>query len=473
MMMSKINKANLKKTIYYLKRNGLRDTYLAALERLQKKEHESYVFQPASEDELKEQRKWSEKNNDISFSIVVPAYHTDENYFRDMIESVRNQSYDNFELLIADAGNEERNAQIVADYHDARIRYMALQKNLGISDNTNEALQYVTGDYVGLLDHDDILTPNALYEMAIRIKSAVKQGNELQLLYSDEDKCDSSGTRYFEPHFKQKFNLDLIMTNNYICHFMIIKTELIKKLGFRKAFDGAQDYDLVLRCVRKISADFSKADRNKVTFLTPLQANNTISHVPKILYHWRCHVKSTAENPESKQYAYEAGSRALEDFLGQMQIEARVTNTVHLGFYRVCYKSDMLLQRPDIGAVGGRLSDGKNKITGGIYKENGECPYLGIRKGFSGYMHRAILKQEAYAVDIRNMRIRPELLEIVRDVVKVCQPGWEEKLCMEGNVLDCSDLKISEQEFVRISMEVSKKLHELNYRVVWNPDGVY
>ncbi|HKM35913.1 MAG TPA: glycosyltransferase [Lachnospiraceae bacterium] len=469
MMMSKINKANLKKTIYYLKRNGLRDTFLAALERLQKSKQETYEYHCLSAKVLEEQRVWSKENQQTLFSIVVPAYHTAEIHLRAMIESVLAQSYENFELVIADAGNEVKKAEIVKSYKDSRICYLPLRENLGISDNTNEALQHAKGDYVGLLDHDDILTADALYEVAVRINQYQKEGKKLQLVYSDEDKCDDAGEHYFERHSKLDFNLDLILSNNYICHFLVVKADLIKRLGFRKEFDGAQDYDLVLRCIRDISNGYQENHDTGVSLLLPFQEKDTICHIPKVLYHWRCHKQSTAENPQSKQYAYEAGGRVIADFLSNMQIAGEVAATRHLGFYQIQYQPDMLSQRTDVGAIGGKILNSKNKITGGIYCADGDCPYQDIYKGYSGYMHRAMLTQDAYAVDIRLMQIRPDLFDTVNEIVEKYMTSEEEQLLLDGNVLDCSRLSLDETQFRRLSMEASRRLYELNYRVVWNP----
>lgn len=468
MNMSKINKANIKKTIYYLKRNGLRDTFLAALERLQINRQEVYEYHSVSSEVLDKQLQWSKENCEILFSIVVPVYRTAESHFRAMIESVLNQSYENFELLIADAGNEKEKANMINAYNDSRIRYIPLQDNMGISENTNTALQYVKGDYVGLLDHDDVLTPDALYEVAVRIKQNRDEGRTLQFIYSDEDKCDDAGIQFFEPHFKPKFNLDLILSNNYICHFLVVKSDLIKKLGFRKEFDGAQDYDLVLRCIREISVGYEEK-QDKVTLLLPDREKDTICHIPKILYHWRCHSKSTAENPQSKQYAYDAGRRVIRDFLLNMQINGEVISTAHLGFYRICYHPDMLSQRDDVGVIGGRIVNKRNKVTGGIYSDEGICPYQGLYKGFSGYMHRANLTQEADAVDIRLMQIRPELFEIVKELVEKYVTDKNEVPLLDGNILDCSSLSLDDDQYRKLNLEVCKKINELNYRVVWNP----
>lgn len=214
--MAKLSKSNLKKTLYYLKRNGLRDTYLAALERLRKKE--DYRYEAPAEAVLKAQKEEASRMASLLFSILVPTYRTPENYLREMIDSVLAQTYGSFELILADASGDESVKQVVDTYEDKRIRYIRLAENKGISGNTNEALKHATGLYTGLLDHDDLLTPDALYENAMAIAEAKSRGIRPQLLYSDEDKCDENGENYFCPHKKEEFNLDLILSNNYICH---------------------------------------------------------------------------------------------------------------------------------------------------------------------------------------------------------------------------------------------------------------
>ena len=174
-----------------------------------------------------------------------------------------------------------------------------------------------------------------------------KAGRVPQLLYSDEDKCDGEAETFYEPHFKEKFNLDLILSNNYICHFMVMKRELMQQLLERGEYNGAQDYDLVLR------AAFALSGREEA-----------ICHIPKVLYHWRCHSLSTAENPKSKLYAYEAGRRAVQDFVNQKGWKAEVQHTEHLGFYRVEYPEGVFTVRAEVGAAGGAVVKG-GKIVGG------------------------------------------------------------------------------------------------------------
>lgn len=456
--MSKLSIANLKKTIYYMKRNGLRDTYLAALERLGQKEQKSYVYEAPDDKTLLEQSRKA-VGMTVTFSILVPAYRTAPVYLRAMIDSVLKQSYGLFELVIADASDDTGVENEVRKYQDGRIKYLHLAENKGISDNTNAALQAASGDYIGLLDHDDVLSPDALFEMAEAIKFAAEKGTELKLLYSDEDKCDESGESYYEPHVKTGFNLDLILSNNYFCHFTVMKAELMKRLGFRREYDGAQDFDLVLRAVKEILDGGTSQTAGKHGFNT--EAEKEICHIPKILYHWRCHRGSTAQNPQSKQYAYEAGGRAIADFLKQSGIAGTVSPTKHVGFYQVRYEPDILRARPDVGAVGGRIFNGKNKITGGIYLETGECPYRGLRRGFSGYMHRASLLQDAASVDIRLMKIRPELLPIVETVTEAAV-GADGRVQLQGTGL-------TEERLKKLGTDICREIRKAGYRIVWDP----
>lgn len=449
--MSKLNYENLKKAIYYMQRNGLRDAYLAALERLKKNPFDTYTYNPLAAQELERQRTTEWKHN-IKFSILVPAYQTKEAYLRAMIDSVLQQTYVNLELIIADASKDESVKRIAATYTDSRMIYLPLEDNAGISENTNAALAIATGEYIGLLDHDDILTEDALYEVALKIQEASVKGEQLKILYSDEDKCDENGEKYYEPHIKQEFNLDLILTNNYICHFMVMEAKLMKELRFCKEYDGAQDYDLALRGIAQTIKENEQED------ILDIDLKSAVAHIPKVLYHWRCHRGSTAANPKSKLYAYEAGKRSIENFMKIMEWKAQVEALKHVGFYKVNYVPDILTVRNDIGAVGGKLINKRNKITGGIYNQDGVCPLAGMNKAYSGYMHRASLQQDVYAMDIRLVKLRKELWDTFEEIVGI--PYAE---------FDCKELP-KDTDYIKLSLELSKKIQEKNYRILWNPN---
>lgn len=440
-----INRADLRKTIYYLRRNGIRKTWYAARERLAERRQPPYVWSPPPGAELdRQRRRWGQEGLQATFSLLVPAYRTQEQHLREMLDSLRCQTYPRWELLLADATEDDSVARIVRAEEDSRVRYLRLEENAGIAGNSNRALCHAAGDYIGLLDHDDILTPDALYEAAARIAQAERQGAELSLLYSDEDKCN--GGVFFEPNRKEGFNLDLLLSNNYICHFLIMKRELIQRLRFRPEYDGAQDYDLILRAASELRGQ-----------------EGQIAHIPKVLYHWRCHSASTAENPGSKLYAYEAGRRAVQDFADREGWRAKAEDTEHLGFYALRYEGSLFDSRPDIGAIGGRLVH-RGRTVGGRLAENGEVLYGGLPVCYSGHLHRAGLAQDAAAVDIRNIRVRRECRELFREVTGIpyrALPGTD--------VFDAALLP-ENCDFGRASLALCGALREAGYRILYLPD---
>lgn len=270
------------------------------------------------EEELTKQRETTFALNPV-ISIVVPLFMTSEIHLSEMIESVLAQTYGNFELCLADgSGEDSRILDLLGAYEkkDGRIKVCILDSNLGISGNTNEALRMATGEFIAFLDHDDFLPPNALFEVI----SVVNGHPDAEVIYTDEDKVDMEGKRYFSPHFKPDFNIDLLRSANYISHFLVVSKDIAERVGeFRREFDGAQDYDFILRAVEEAKH---------------------IYHVPKILYHWRSHEESSAENPENKLYAFEAGRRALDAHYARKRIPAVVTSGISHGIYHTHYNWD-------------------------------------------------------------------------------------------------------------------------------------
>ena len=393
-MSNVFNITNLKKTYYYLKRNGVTQTIGAALERVQVPYFADYTYELPDVQVLESQKRktWDKP---VVFSVVVPAYETKEEFFKVLVDSMLEQTYPYWELIIADASSTDTVRKQWEKYVDERIKYFALKDNAGISENTNQGLEKATGDYIGLLDHDDYLTPDALYEMAAAIEEGKEHNQEYGFLYSDEDKCDEHGKNFYDPHFKTDFNLDLFLTNNYICHFCVMKKELMQKLRFRKEYDGAQDYDIFLRAVGELWNENPKVEE-------------CICHIPKVLYHWRCHNDSTAANPQSKRYAYDAGKRALQDFVNARGWSAVVEEMAHVGFYRVVYEGGIFAQRKDIAAVGGKEIKGW-KVVSGIYNKEGKMLYEGLPFCYSGYIHRAVLAQNVFQMDMDKWKINPNL----------------------------------------------------------------
>ena len=261
------------------------------------------------------------------FSIVVPVFRTPERDLRAMIDSVREQTYGNWELCLADgSGSGSHTPQILESYakRDQRIRYCVLEKNEGISGNTNAALKMATGDYIVLADHDDLLTPDALYHCAAAVNREVRP----DVIYSDEDKVTADGKQFTEPHFKSDFNPDYLRNVNYICHLFLFSREILEQVGgFRKEYDGAQDYDFIFRCT---------------------EIAKEIYHIPRVLYHWRISATSTAADPEKKRYAFEAGARAIKDHCARIGLEVEVEPGMVPGYYKTTYA---LKDKPLISVV--------------------------------------------------------------------------------------------------------------------------
>lgn len=456
-MAKRLNLQNLKRGVHYFKRNGLSSSYYKAKERLLRDEdeidynrmvHESVL---STEEAIKQKKTVFKKKYLIS--IVVPTFDPDADAFAALLESVAAQTYYNWELCIADAGDASHvmpaihsfiakhslDKDAVGEIIDFRqkVKYVHLERNRGISINTNEALKLVKGAFVAFLDHDDVLTPDALFEVMKVLNKPLKTANtnadtlpEVKFIYSDEDKVTFDNTRYFDWHRKPDFDPLMLLTNNYICHLTVVQTELARRVGgFDPMYDGSQDYDFALRCIEQLSPQ-------------------EIAHIPKVLYHWRSSKGSTAENPEAKMYAYDAGRKAVQAHLGRLNIKADVLGTEHLGFANINFensglsvkqftpheyevlnedgfnsiKEDLILilsedleplqdyislmsgvmQIEDVGAVTGKIIKGSKIESCGYEKGKGggitPC-FLGMNVHYSGYLHRANLLRSVDAFD--------------------------------------------------------------------------
>ncbi len=261
-------------------------------------------FSITSRKELAEQKKVKFEKN-IKFSIIVPLYNTPQRFLKEMIESVKAQTYSNWELCLADGSDNSHSyvEKICKRYlNDKRIKYKKLQENLGISDNTNACIDLATGDYIALFDHDDVLHPSALFENA----KVINEQNA-DFIYTDEAIFEGNIKNIVLIHFKPDFALDYVRANNYICHFTVFKKNLLDEVGlFRKDFNGSQDHDMVLRLTEK---------------------SKNIVHIPKILYYWRRHKDSVASDTSAKPYAAEAGIKAVKEHLNRCNLKAEVESS--------------------------------------------------------------------------------------------------------------------------------------------------
>ncbi|MEG1780393.1 MAG: glycosyltransferase family 2 protein [Clostridium sp.] len=316
----------------FFKKNGLKALLLKSKHKLQGIDNdydygEWYKLTKPSDEELERQR---HETFDYmpKLSIVIPAYKTPERYLKEMLNSVMAQTYGNWEVCVADGSPRGESVERILRHYtkeDRRFKYVILGENKGIAGNTNAAMDMADGDFIVLADHDDTLTPNALYECV----KAINADPECDVIYSDEDKMDMDGGALFDPHFKPDFNIDLLCSVNYICHLFVVSHDLVARTGgFRRKFDGAQDYDFIFRCTEQAAK---------------------IHHIPKVLYHWRCHQDSTASNPESKLYAFEAGEEAIMAHYARVGIQAlKVEKGVDYGIYHTRYK---ILGNPMISVI--------------------------------------------------------------------------------------------------------------------------
>lgn len=306
----------------FLKENGLKALLLKSKHKLQGIDNDydygewHKLTEPSQED--LEQQKQERFEFMPKFSIVIPVFKTPERYLREMLNSILDQTYENWEVCVADGSPKGEGVEHVLRRYaekDRRFKYVILGENKGISGNTNAAMDMADGDFIVLADHDDTLTKNALYECA----KVINENPGCDVLYSDEDKLDMDGGALFDPHFKPDFNIDLLCSVNYICHLFVVSHNLSAEIGgFRHEFDGAQDHDFIFRCTEKAEK---------------------ICHIPKVLYHWRCHQDSTASNPESKLYAFDAGARAVMGHYDRVGIKAqKVEKGVDYGIYHTTYE---------------------------------------------------------------------------------------------------------------------------------------
>lgn len=417
------------KTKSYLKRYGALNLIRKVMEKASRgfDISEEFVCENLTDEELLKQRNYKFLHSPV-ISIVMPVYDPDDRYFRQTLNSIKNQSYENWQLCIGDAGNNKKNKILEEVFgNDDRVKYLDIPVNYGISGNSNKALELATGGYIGLMDHDDILTSDALF----MVVSKINEGYDI--VYTDEDKTDENLNRYFSAYRKPNFNLNLFLSNNYMCHFTVISKKIISEAGnFRSEYDGAQDYDLFLRCIEK-------TDR--------------IGHVNKVLYHWRTVGSSTSGNPFNKEYAFDAGKRALQDYILRNNIKGvKVAQMEDPGYYRIrCGRKgklslsmvvggtitndgsdyylvldeNMKISSSDIDKMLKRayftgadivvpkiIRNGRYEYNGRAYTGNGYTPSLkGKREWYKGQSNLGILNMDVNIVPVKGILIRKKLYD--------------------------------------------------------------
>ena len=281
-----------------------------------------------NEARLKEQRDYKFAS-DYKFSILIPVYRPDVKFFTLMLDSIVAQTYDNWQVCLADGSGEGYTVENVVKpyaekYGEDKVKYIKLENNLGIAENTNAAMRMADGDFIVFGDHDDELHPTALFECMRELE----RYPQADFIYSDEDKIIEATGHHTEAHFKSDLNMELLRSNNYICHLSVVKKSLADKVGvLYTQFNGSQDHDYVLRCVEKAEC---------------------VRHIPRILYHWRINDNSTAKSASTKTYANTAGVNAVSAHLKRMGIDGEVKNGVAPGFYDIRYK---LTEEPLVSVI--------------------------------------------------------------------------------------------------------------------------
>lgn len=423
------------KRIYHLggPRGIKRKLESKAIERKARLKHGTQSF--PNEEERKEQRA-KVFPKDVTFSILVPLYNTPESFLREMIDSVVAQTYEKWELCLADGSDSEHSyvGEIVTSYmeKDPRIKYQVLPENYGISGNTNACYKMATGNYIGLFDHDDLLHPAVLYEYMQVICE-----KDADFIYCDETTFDGDSVDHMITlHFKPDFSIDNLRGNNYICHFSVFTRELAESLNcgtdiFRSAYDGSQDHDLILR----------------------LTANaKTIVHVPKLLYYWRSHAGSTAADLSVKSYAIDAAKNAVKSHLesqGFRNFEISSTEAFET-IFRIKYE---VLGAPKISIIvpnKNHLSDLKRLVDSIFQKstyenfellvvENGSDDselfsyYKELENRYNGKVKVLTWEKEFNYSAINNFaaaKATGEYLLLLNNDTEVITPDWMQELLM-------------------------------------------
>ena len=319
-----IKRLAIGRTLVYLKKNGLRATVYRVLKGAGPMPVDKRKLKKIAKDYyISAQRREQEENaqfpKDIKFSVLVPLYNTPDSFLKAMIESVQVQTYKNWELCLTDGSDKEHSfvGEICKKYADGdkRIKYEKLERNLGISENTNACIRMATGEYIALFDHDDLLHPSALYEV---MRAICEHGADF--IYTDENTFSEEPSDAYNPHFKPDFSPDTLRSYNYICHLSVFSRELLDSVGyFRSEYDGSQDYDLILRLTEKAKKVF---------------------HIRKILYYWRAHKNSVAQDVGAKPYTITAAKKALAAHLERCGLKGEVLDSSIPTTYHIKYEID-------------------------------------------------------------------------------------------------------------------------------------
>ena len=400
---------------------------------------EPYVYEEPQEDVLLMQETISERmregeppesvlgssfylHNDARLpliSIFMAVREPDLRLFRATLNSVLEQTYGEYELYILDRGISDQVRDVIAWYREDRLHYLDVSDDKGLAGVVNKAASQAGGDYIFRIECGDLLTRDALFEMALAIMQT-----DAEILYTDEDRRDLRGKHFTDPWFKPDFSIDYLYATDYISRVLIVRRSLFLALRFREEYDDAPEYDFVLRAPK-----------------------SGIHHISRVL----CHVYQKGNLPAE---VMDARKRALEEYFRIRKVRAAVRPSRSAGIMEIEYIPDIFTARKMVGAVGGKVLDEKHRIVGGMQDERGNILFEGWDEVEAGPRMIAQTVQNAWAVDVRCMKIREELYSLYEEVFGCSY---------DGHVM------YADENLRKLSREFCARVREMGYTIVWNP----
>ncbi len=412
---------------------------IAAVRAAARKGRISYAYQEPKEDVLRMQQTVSERLREGEapsqvlgssfflqkdarpplFSIFMAVREPDLRLFRATLTSVLEQTYGQYELYILDRGVSDQVRDVIAWYREDRLHYLDFSDGSSLAAAFNRAVSQAGGDYVIRLECGDLLTRDALFEMTLAAMQT-----DAELLYADEDRCGARGKQYTDPYFKPDFSIDYLYSTDYMSRVLAVRRPLFLALRFREDYECAPVYDLVLRAPK-----------------------SGIHHIPQVLCHSLHRGNLSAE-------VLDARKRALTDYFQSRRIRAVVHPAAMTGIMEIEYLPDIFTARRMVGVVGGKVLDEKHRIIGGMQDERGNVLFKGWDEAEEGPRLIARTVQNAWAVDVRCMKIRKELYSLYEETFGCSY---------EGHVMYRGD------DLGALSRQFCARVREMGYTIVWNP----
>lgn len=353
------------------------------------------------------------------FSIFVAVREPDLRLFRSTLTSLLEQTYGEYEIYILDRGISDQVRDVIAWYREDRLHYLDVSGDAGMAGVINKAASQAAGDYIFRLECGDLLTRDALFEMALAIMQT-----DAEIIYTDEDRRDLRGKHFTDPWFKPDFSIDYLYAADYISRVLVVRRSLFLALRFREEYDEAMEYDFMLRAPK-----------------------SAIHHISRVL----CHVYQRGNLPSE---VMDARKQSLEEYFRLRKIRAAVRPSRSTGLMEIEYIPDIFSARKMVGAVGGKVLDEKHRIIGGMQDERGNILFKGWDEAEEGPRMIAQTVQNAWSVDVRCMKIREELYSLYEEVFGCSY---------EGHIM------YADENLGALSRQFCARVREMGYTIVWNP----